>query len=75
MDSPLAQHQNQERFMPAFEKTKRNQVVRLPERGSYDQETIYPIIDEAIFCHVGFIQDNQPFVIPTLHDLILGCLE
>ena len=53
--------------MPAFEKTKRNQVVRLPERGFYDRETIYPIIDEAIFCHVGFVQDNQPFVIPTLH--------
>jgi uncharacterized protein len=50
-----------------FPKTSRNKVKRHPERGSYDAEVIYPIIDEALICHVGFVQDDQPYVIPTLH--------
>lgn len=45
----------------------RNKIKRLPARGHYDAETIYPIIDEALICHVGFEVDGQPFVIPTLH--------
>jgi uncharacterized protein len=50
-----------------FAKTKRNQVKRLPERGHYDAATIYPIVDAALICHVGFAIDNQPYIIPTLH--------
>ena len=50
-----------------FPKTSRNSVKRHPERGSYDSTSIYPIIDEALICHVGFVQDGQPYVIPTLH--------
>ena len=51
----------------AFERTKRNRVVRMPERGHYDRESVYGIIDEALLCHVGFAPEGQPFVIPTLH--------
>jgi nitroimidazol reductase NimA-like FMN-containing flavoprotein (pyridoxamine 5'-phosphate oxidase superfamily) len=40
-------------------------VQRLPDRGQYDSETIYRILDEAFLCHVGFVVDGQPFVIPT----------
>ncbi len=50
-----------------FAKTKRNRVVRMPERGHYDKESVYGIIDEALLCHVGFAPEGQPFVIPTLH--------
>ena len=50
-----------------FPKTARNKVKRLPERGHYDTATIYPIVDAALICHVGFVLDGQPFVIPTLH--------
>jgi uncharacterized protein len=50
-----------------FPKTTRNKVKRLPERGHYDAATIYPIVDAALICHVGFAIDGQPFVIPTLH--------
>ena len=39
---------------------------RVPDRGIYDKETIYQIIDEALICHVGLVQDSQPVVIPTL---------
>jgi nitroimidazol reductase NimA-like FMN-containing flavoprotein (pyridoxamine 5'-phosphate oxidase superfamily) len=53
--------------MPTFVVTPRNKVKRLAERGNYDKDTIYPIVDEAFICHVGFVQDGQPFVIPTIH--------
>lgn len=53
--------------LTSFEKTRLNTVKRMPDRGQYDKEIIYPIIDAALICHVGFVQDGQPFVIPTIH--------
>lgn len=47
--------------------TERTRVVREPQRGAYDRETIYRILDEGLVCHVGFSVDGQPFVIPTLY--------
>ena len=46
--------------------TERTRVVRESQRGAYDLETIYKILDEAYVCHVGFAVDSQPYVIPTL---------
>ncbi len=48
-------------------KTPRTTVRRLPERGAYDRATLEAIIDEALVCHVGFVVDGQPYVIPTIH--------
>jgi uncharacterized protein len=45
--------------------TPRTRVVREPHRGIYDRATAYQILDEGLICHVGFIIDGQPFVIPT----------
>ena len=45
-------------------KTKRTTVKRIPKRGAYDRETINAILDEAFICHVGFVVDGQPYVIP-----------
>jgi len=45
--------------------TTRTRVVREPQRGVYDREVINQILDEAFICHVGFVIDGQPFVIPT----------
>jgi uncharacterized protein len=45
--------------------TTRTRVVREPERGVYDRQTVYRILDEGFLCHVGFAIDRQPFVIPT----------
>ncbi len=42
-------------------------VRRHPERGDYDQDTIYAIVDEAIFCHVAVIRDGIPIILPMLH--------
>lgn len=46
-------------------KTERTTVKRIPKRGAYDRETIDAILDEAFICHVGFVVDGQPYVIPT----------
>jgi nitroimidazol reductase NimA-like FMN-containing flavoprotein (pyridoxamine 5'-phosphate oxidase superfamily) len=50
-----------------FTASERTRVVREPQRGVYDRETIYKILDEGLVCHVGFSADAQPFVIPTLY--------
>ena len=50
--------------MPQFTKTARNRIKRFPQRGHYDHETIYRILDEALICHVGFVENGQPYVIP-----------
>ncbi len=43
----------------------RTRVVREPQRAVYDRDAVYQILDEAFLCHVGFVVDEQPFVIPT----------
>lgn len=53
--------------MTDFAISSLNKIRRLPQRGHYDRETIYAILDAALICHVGFVQDGQPFVIPTLY--------
>jgi nitroimidazol reductase NimA-like FMN-containing flavoprotein (pyridoxamine 5'-phosphate oxidase superfamily) len=53
--------------MADFAITAQNRVRRLPDRGRFDRETVYSIIDEALYCSVAFVQDGQPYVIPTLH--------
>jgi uncharacterized protein len=52
--------------MTRFELTEKNRVKRVPERGAYDKETVYDIIDSTLICHVAFVVDQEPFVIPTL---------
>jgi len=51
--------------MTEFIPTERTQVHRLPKRGVYDREKVYSILDEGLVCHVGFVADGKPVVIPT----------
>ncbi len=51
----------------SFPITERTTMRRVPERGEYDRDTVYAILDEALVCHVGFITDAGPVVIPTIH--------
>lgn len=53
--------------MDAFPPTECTTLRRHPERGRFDRETIYAILDEAPICHVGFVGDGRPVVIPTIH--------
>ena len=40
---------------------------RKPARGSYDRAVIHRILDEGLVAHVGFVVDDQPFVIPMVY--------
>jgi nitroimidazol reductase NimA-like FMN-containing flavoprotein (pyridoxamine 5'-phosphate oxidase superfamily) len=53
--------------MESFAPTERTTLKRLPQRGSYDHEVVYRILDEGFICHLGFAVDGQPFVIPTAY--------
>ncbi len=50
-----------------FDPTERTTLRRLPKRGSYDRETVERILDEALICHLGFVIEGQPYVIPTIY--------
>lgn len=47
--------------------SQRSKLRRIPKRGSQERELIYSILDEALVAHVGFVTDNQPFVIPMAY--------
>jgi nitroimidazol reductase NimA-like FMN-containing flavoprotein (pyridoxamine 5'-phosphate oxidase superfamily) len=51
--------------MEDFKPTERTTVKRLPKRGNYERETVNQILDEGFVCHVGFVVDGRPVVIPT----------
>ena len=53
--------------MAELSPTPRTRVRRLPSRASYDRTTIHAILDEALVCHLGFVHDGQPFVLPTTY--------
>jgi hypothetical protein len=48
-----------------YQRTERTRLRRLPERAAYDRDTVHAILDEGFICHVGFVVDGQPYVIPT----------
>ncbi len=60
--------------MPTFTPTKRTILHRRPNRASYDRAVVEAILDEAFFCHVGFVVDGQPYVIPTIHARVGDCV-
>ena len=47
--------------------TPRTRVMREPQRAVYDRDAVNQILDEGLLCHVGFVVDGQPYVIPTLY--------
>ncbi len=51
--------------MSEFTSTARTKVQRKPDRGTYDRELIYSILDEAFVCQIGFVVDALPYVVPT----------
>ncbi|MFF4249210.1 pyridoxamine 5'-phosphate oxidase family protein [Streptomyces sp. NPDC001822] len=50
----------------AYEPTERTVPSRSRERASYDKETVHAILDAAYLCHLGFVRDGAPVVLPTL---------
>lgn len=50
----------------AYPATDRTVPTRSPNRASYDKEVVHAILDEAYVCHLGFVRDGAPVVLPTL---------
>ncbi|MFF4322776.1 pyridoxamine 5'-phosphate oxidase family protein [Streptomyces sp. NPDC001568] len=50
----------------AYEPTDRTVPSRSRDRARYDRETVYSILDQAYVCHLGFVRDGAPVVLPTL---------
>ena len=48
-------------------KSSRTELNRYPARGHHDFETVAAILDEAFVCHVGFVTNGQPYVLPTVY--------
>ena len=59
--SELKPKETTDKFTP----TDRTKVRRKPDRANYDRQAIYSILDQAFVCHVAFLADGLPFVVPT----------
>jgi len=42
-------------------------IQRLPKRASYQRQDANAILDQGLVCHVGFVADEQPYVIPMAY--------
>ncbi|MFJ9032898.1 pyridoxamine 5'-phosphate oxidase family protein [Streptomyces sp. NPDC102274] len=51
----------------AYQPTPRTVPTRARERAAYDRELVHGILDEAYVCHLGFVRDGAPVVLPTLY--------
>ena len=51
----------------AYEPTDRTVPTRAKERAAYNREQVHSILDEAYVCHLGFVRDGAPVVLPTLY--------
>ncbi|MFE9539255.1 pyridoxamine 5'-phosphate oxidase family protein [Streptomyces sp. NPDC006691] len=49
-----------------YQATDRTVPTRSRERASYDRELVHGILDTAYVCHLGFVRDGAPVVLPTL---------
>jgi nitroimidazol reductase NimA-like FMN-containing flavoprotein (pyridoxamine 5'-phosphate oxidase superfamily) len=48
-------------------KSERSEIHRLSARGHYDRETVYGILDRNFLCHVAFVMEGRPYLIPTAY--------
>lgn len=50
--------------LPSPGQTERTAVNRLKKRSVSDRDQMYEILDSTILCHVGYVENGQPFVLP-----------
>ena len=51
----------------AYHPTPRTTPTRYRERATYDRDVVHRILDEALICHLGYLNDGRPVVLPTTH--------
>lgn len=52
---------------PARPPSDRVRVRRAHERGRYDRASVLEILDAGLHCHIAFLADGHPFVMPTMY--------
>ncbi|MGQ5227523.1 pyridoxamine 5'-phosphate oxidase family protein [Streptomyces sp. yara] len=57
----------QQRPDTGYTPTERTVPTRAPQRASYDKDLVHAILDEGYVCHLGFVRDGAPVVLPTLY--------
>ena len=62
-DTTAAQATSADGYLPRTRTTP----TRLRERAAYDRRTVHTVLDEAYICHLGFVVDGEPVVLPTIH--------
>jgi nitroimidazol reductase NimA-like FMN-containing flavoprotein (pyridoxamine 5'-phosphate oxidase superfamily) len=67
MSAPVAEGVEAANPVERFDRTPATSVRQHPERASYDRAVVHAILDESLFCQVGFAVDGKPFVIPCIH--------
>lgn len=50
-----------------YEPTPRTTPTRLRDRATYERSAVHAVLDEAIHCHLGYVVDGAPVVVPTIH--------
>ena len=53
--------------MSTIQPTARTKVRRMPERAAYERTTVEAILDEGLICHVAFVADGKPYLLPTAY--------
>ncbi|KUN85402.1 pyridoxamine 5'-phosphate oxidase family protein [Streptomyces griseoruber] len=51
----------------AYPVTDRTVPTRAAQKASYDKDLVHAILDEGYVCHLGFVRDGAPVVLPTLY--------
>lgn len=57
----------QEATPERFAVSARNRLKRRHDRGLYDHEAVYAVLDAGLLCHVAYVIDGQPYCTPTIH--------
>ena len=55
-------------------KTDKTKVKRIPQRGFYDKEHIYQILDSDFVCQIAFVYEHYPVVLPIIYGRKEDCL-
>jgi nitroimidazol reductase NimA-like FMN-containing flavoprotein (pyridoxamine 5'-phosphate oxidase superfamily) len=63
----VTQDVNQEQPAASYAPTDRTIPTRSKERAAYDHDLVHSILDETYLCHLGFVRDDAPVVLPTLY--------
>lgn len=70
MPGTTAQNSAQDTGGDTYAPTDRTVPTRSPNRASYDKESVHAILDEGYVCHLGFVRNGAPVVLPTLYGRI-----